>query len=317
MASASVLSVLFPQFLGIILNWGLFGALTVQVLYGVFILDTVQSVFFTHIVYYMLVGHWGDLNVMIHRPWSGLTLPILNGILAATVQIFYAWRIWVLTKKSRLGWTLGTIIVVVALIQSIAAIVVDVRFSTEHDVSSRWLPKIFATCVVWLGGSLLCDVIITASMFYVLSTARAKDNFYRTNTLLTRLIYMTIQTGLLTSFIASAELVLLVAWRDKEFHEAPYSNALLVTLNARSMHHRGSDELSSGTLRSTTDFVATPSLSTLAPIKFRRPNGRELELQHMDIGTSRRGTTSSSQNSEGNVKPPYWGVQVSEEVIVQ
>ncbi|KAF9012269.1 hypothetical protein BDZ89DRAFT_479666 [Hymenopellis radicata] len=185
--------------------------------YGVFILDTVQTAFFTQIAYYMLVGNWGDLNVMVHRPWTGLTLPIFNGILAATVQIFYAWRIWVLTKKSRLGWALGTIIVVVALIQSIAAIVVGVQFTTSLD-AAQWLPKIFATCVVWLGGSLLCDVIITASMFYV--------------------------TGLLTSFIAGAELVLLVAWRDKEFDEAPayvlgkmYSNALLVTLNARSTHH--------------------------------------------------------------------------------
>ncbi len=53
-------------------------------------------------------------------------------------------------------------------------------------------------------------------------------------------------------------------------------------------------------------------------MRFRRPTGRELELQRIDIRSAdSRGAASSSNNPEGTGKPPYWGVQVSEEVIVQ
>ncbi|KAF9026931.1 hypothetical protein BDZ89DRAFT_826923 [Hymenopellis radicata] len=229
------------------------------------------------------------MDVLIHRPWSTVSMPIMNGILSGTVQLFFGWRIWIFAEKSRLGTMLAAVIVATALAQSIAGVVSGLRFTIAND--SAFLAEVFTGCVVWIGGALLCDLIITLSMFYLLFSARAKTNFNRTNTLLTRLIFLSVQTGLLTSVVAAIELVLLVAWRDYEFHEIPgfvlakmYSNALLANLNARATHRRSRtiDIFSVGTLRTFPDFQGT-AVSTL---RFNNHSVPDMDLRSIDIAAA-------------------------------
>jgi hypothetical protein len=51
-----------------------------NIVYVVFALDILQTVFATHCAWGMLVHGWGDPNILIHPPWSSFTFPIMTGI---------------------------------------------------------------------------------------------------------------------------------------------------------------------------------------------------------------------------------------------
>ncbi|KAL1713052.1 hypothetical protein EV715DRAFT_296468 [Schizophyllum commune] len=269
MAAPELLAVLVPQFIGIIFNYLLFGVFIVQLylyvtfsiqdplpiklfVYTIAILDTVQTGFLTDLSYGLLVTRWGDVEGLAHRPWTALTLLVVNGLVAAMIQIFFSWRIWVLSGKKLWSYLLSGFIVIVALIQCLAAIISGARSAVISKTVSpiETVIAIFPGCVVWLAGSLLCDLIITVSMFLLLTRSRRGTPFRRTEDLLTRMINLTLETGLATTIVAALELSLLVARPYEEFHEAPgyalgklYSNALLATLNARHLRH-ASEEVS-------------------------------------------------------------------------
>lgn len=273
MAPPELLSVLVPQFLGIIFNYLLFGVFIVQLylyvtysgkdplpikllVYTIAGLDTLQTGFLTDLSYGILVARWGDLEGLAHRPWTALTLLVVNGIVSGMIQIFFAWRIWILAGRSTRSYALGGFIVLLALVQCLSAIISGARISTVSRTKSPidTVVAIFPGCVVWLSGSLLCDIVITVSMFLLLTRTRRQTSFRRTETLLTKLITLSVETGLATTIVAALELALLVAHPLEEYHEAPayalgklYSNALLATLNAR---HFRQDETDSMTLSS-------------------------------------------------------------------
>ncbi|KAL1691034.1 hypothetical protein GGG16DRAFT_113543 [Schizophyllum commune] len=260
MAAPELLAVLVPQFIGIIFNYLLFGVFIVQLylyvtfsiqdplpiklfVYTIAILDTVQTGFLTDLSYGLLVTRWGDVEGLAHRPWTALTLPQCS---SSMDWIFFSWRIWVLSGKKLWSYLLSGFIVIVALIQCLAAIISGARSAVISKTVSpiETVIAIFPGCVVWLAGSLLCDLIITVSMFLLLTRSRRGTPFRRTEDLLTRMINLTLETGLATTIVAALELSLLVARPYEEFHEAPgyalgklYSNALLATLNARHLRH--------------------------------------------------------------------------------
>ncbi|EEB88665.1 hypothetical protein MPER_13371, partial [Moniliophthora perniciosa FA553] len=94
------------------LDWMLMGTLVVQVysyyqrfakdrivIRGlVFVLDIAQTVFATDNAWFFMVRHWGEVEKFRIIPWSSEMIPFLGSVVAAIVQIFYAWRIWLLSK---------------------------------------------------------------------------------------------------------------------------------------------------------------------------------------------------------------------------
>jgi len=160
---------------------------------------------------------------------------MLSGIISATVQIFFAYRVW------KLGRVLivSIAIILIALMQSIAAITGATQFLIIHLDNSK-LSSIFAAFAVWLAGSLICDVIIAVSMVYFLTRARTKSGFRSTDALITRLINNSVQSGGVTAVCAGVELILFLRFKDNTLHDVPflmlgklYTNTLLATLNAR------------------------------------------------------------------------------------
>jgi hypothetical protein len=84
---------------------------------------------------------------------------------------------------------------------------------------------------VWLGGTALCDIVITVSMTYYLWRVKigARDSY----NVIIRLISMTVETGFLCAITATIELVMFVAFPHNNAHVAPglalsklYSNSL-------------------------------------------------------------------------------------------
>ncbi|KAJ7252049.1 hypothetical protein C8J57DRAFT_1520379 [Mycena rebaudengoi] len=225
-----------PLLIGLILDWMLQGTLIVQlylyynanrkdsvflkaVVYGIFLLDTIQTVFATAETWDMLVLNWGNPDIVVHPFWA----------VALCVQSFFAWRVYSL-KPNR--YVLG-----VSIMQCIASIVESAQFVADPTDLARIFPKHY----MWLSGTLVADVLITASMVGVLwGVKRKTSHFESTDKMIMRLIVLSIEVGALTTIVAAAELAISNLYPQYFLYEVPAfilgklsNNSLLVSLNAR------------------------------------------------------------------------------------
>jgi len=238
-----------PQLLGLFFNWGLLGSLCNQVyiyslcfprdskyvkllVYSLFLAEIAQTCMATSDAFNWLVYGWGRPDQLGNYQLSWLDVPILTGIISATVQVSFAWRIWVLSRS----WILGGIIVMISLVQGSAAIATGIQIRLLPGFAE--LPSLFPTVSVWLGGSALVDILIAVSMTYLLS--RSRNGFHETNYLLARLVRLTVETGTVTATVATVDLLLFNLFKDNNLHICPattlaklYTNSLMVVFNNR------------------------------------------------------------------------------------
>ncbi|KAJ7743767.1 hypothetical protein B0H16DRAFT_1560547 [Mycena metata] len=249
----NVATVVGPVFIGNILNWMFMGTLVMQhtyyqnfptdrigvriLVYGLFLVDVAQTVILTHHGWFFIVDAWGRENLFDVVPWSSTMIPILCGFVAATVQIFYAWRIWMLTT-SRIMHSVAVLIVLVALTQGLAAMITG--FVSLKTPTQQNLIRLHPEFSIWLGGSFACDIMITVSMTYVLAAAKARTFWASSETMITRLINQIVQTGAATAICAAVDLALFIGVAHTNFHFVPayilgkfYTNSLMLTLNLR------------------------------------------------------------------------------------
>ncbi|KAJ7480010.1 hypothetical protein B0H11DRAFT_2233578 [Mycena galericulata] len=272
-----------PLFVGLILDWMLQGTLIIQlylyyianrkdpillqvVVYGVFVLDTIQTVFATAETWDMLVVNWGNTNIVAHPFWAGGVLPMLSGLISFCVQSFFAWRIYTL-KRTPLVLCVSTAIVSVSCVQVIAAIIESAQFVLNTTNLARIYPKHY----VWLSGTLVADVMITASLVGVLWGVKGSTHFESTDRMIMRLIVLTIEVGALTTIVAGAELAISKLFPEYFLYEVPAfilgklaNNSLLVSLNARG-HVRGNSDTTFGR-DSTSAMVFNSTMRARGPI---------------------------------------------------
>jgi len=135
---------------------------------------------------------------------------------------------------------------------------------TPHFVDFRDFKSVV---IIWLASSAITDLIITTFLVWYLQTH--KSGFKKSNLIINRIIRLTVQTGLITSFIATLDLVFFLA-SPSGLHlmfNFPlcklYSNSLMSSLNARhgwrfESHGESSSEASSGNL----EMVSSSNLPT-------------------------------------------------------
>ncbi|KAJ7777790.1 hypothetical protein B0H14DRAFT_3164354, partial [Mycena olivaceomarginata] len=83
--------------------------------YSVFFLDLLQTGFATHYAWYVLAGGWGNPLALLSTPWTLLaTIAPLTALVAFLVQLFYSWRIWVISHGQKRFIPILTIIVLTA-----------------------------------------------------------------------------------------------------------------------------------------------------------------------------------------------------------
>ncbi|KAJ7143313.1 hypothetical protein C8R43DRAFT_1237975 [Mycena crocata] len=246
-----------PILAGTQANWLLLGTLTLQVykfhicfpresiwvkalVYTLYILELAQTGITSHFAYSILVAGWGDPTSFAHLAWSSLATPIFTGITSFVVQVFFARRIYILKGDNIIYRVVAGVIVLLALMQSLAGIISDAQFAVLTDVSK--LPGLIVGVKVWLIGAAVCDTFITATMVVILTQYKLKSPWKKTDSIITRLIYNTVETGAITTVVAIADVVLFILFPTNNLHQTPafmlgklYSNVLLVTLNARAI----------------------------------------------------------------------------------
>ncbi|TBU38210.1 hypothetical protein BD309DRAFT_1058471, partial [Dichomitus squalens] len=237
------------QILGDFLNWGLLGALTVQVyLYHItFSKDSVGLRVFVYVTYALelaqtiltmaestfdkFVYKFGDVGnaVQLHITW--LTVPVMCGIVAAAVQIFYARRIWVLSRSN----FLAAVVIILALMQGSTGVATGVVVGT-----AIW---------IWLAGSAAVDVIIAISMTILL--LRTKSGIRHSDSMVNALVRLVIESGVLTATIAIVTIVLYAALPGTSYYTCPsavlaklYANTMITSLNNRAYIPRSTNYIS-------------------------------------------------------------------------
>ncbi|KAG2341896.1 hypothetical protein BDR05DRAFT_935901 [Suillus weaverae] len=244
-----------PLILGYQFNWGLYGVLATQlytyhqagfrdnrlikfVAYGLFVIETLQLVMATSDSFHTLALGWGNILDLSNVWFSWFDLPFLTGLTSATIQCFYAWRLYILSKSHVLTITIAAI----AVVQGSAAMAEGIQIFISQNVPGTQ-EDTFKTTAVWLGGTALCDIIICCAMFYFLSNSRT--GFRATDSMLNKLIRITIETGMVTAMIAIVELTLFLTFKHNFYHVVPafilsklYSNSFLVLLNSRKSSQR-------------------------------------------------------------------------------
>ncbi|KAJ7779959.1 hypothetical protein B0H16DRAFT_1711189 [Mycena metata] len=237
-------------------DWALFATLTVQLyLYyqafptdRIFIKGLVYSVYCISLIQVTLVtidafntfGYsFGDPSALTTTQFGWLVAPVFGGIVACIVQSFYAFRLYKLSG-SRI---VPSILVFVALGMGVTGIFDGVSgrkfFRSNLAKLGGTLPTGPATAgVLFLVGTASIDIIIAGCMTYYLT--KSDTGFRRTHALITKLIRLSIETGILTALVAVLILALFFGIPGKPYYTAPgkfistvYANTMFAVLNSR------------------------------------------------------------------------------------
>ncbi len=106
-------------------------------MYTVFLIEAVQTALTGADVYYWFASGYGDLNHLATPFLSAIDVPIMESIVSAMVQFFYAYRVWILSYKN---WWLCTLICLVGPLQAFLnhshQVTSSSQFSTVNAVSA-------------------------------------------------------------------------------------------------------------------------------------------------------------------------------------
>ncbi|KAF9460010.1 hypothetical protein BDZ94DRAFT_1311874 [Collybia nuda] len=319
-----------PLLLGYILNWGLYGSLCVQVyyyylafpkdrlvlkglVYGLCLMETAQSILIAHDLFKIFAFGYGNVAELIDPQLTWVIAPIMTGIGNFTVQAYFAHRIHIISGSK----IPGIIILMLALMQSISAVVCGVQVQLANDFTAIQ-DEAPTTTTIWLVGSAVCDIIIALFMIYFLS--RRATGFSDTQAMITKIMRLTVETGSLTATVAIIDVVLFIAFKSRNYHVAPalilgklYSNTLVTSLNSRlvivgSRNSTSTDEINSyrsrGTIIDSAQRMRFPGVAS----RLRKGDTSvtvniERQVWNNDIPMDRLdGHDSSAESTRGKVR---------------
>lgn len=249
---------------GLALNWGLLGMLTLQVytyylafphdrlqaklqVYIVFAFELFQSSLVAHDVVIALVpsglGHFrasfanqvaGDLKTSLdslHTYW--FSIPLAGGIIGGVGQLFFAYRIWMISNEK--GPPIA--ICFLSIISICSALAASAFFFGAKQLSFLFnVDNSFASITAWNVIGAICDISIALSMPYFLM--RHGTGLQSTHILIVRLVRLLIETGGLTAIVAILHACLFVT--KSESFVVPglcmskiYATTMLVIFNNR------------------------------------------------------------------------------------
>ncbi|KAF8916416.1 hypothetical protein CPB85DRAFT_283467 [Mucidula mucida] len=241
-----------PHILGMFLSWFLLGIINVQVyifylnqphhnnplreikwfVYGLFLLEWAQTIMMTHDAFHWYVINWGNSATLNDISLIWLNVPLLGSVISCAVQIFFAWQIRQLSKSN---WMSG-VIVLIALAHASTGIVSGIKVRVLGSLSKLGTTTGLVTFTHV--GEAATDVIIAGAMTFFLF--RMKSGFRRTDTQITKIIRLFLETGFLTSTVAILDVIFFFLFPPNTLHMVPslmlpklYTNALLAVLNSR------------------------------------------------------------------------------------
>ncbi|ESK96712.1 hypothetical protein Moror_6729 [Moniliophthora roreri MCA 2997] len=262
-----------PMFVGFLFNMFLFGIVTLQVynylvtfsndrlwlkifVVSLYVANILNTVFIAVYLYNSLIANFGDVQNLFVANWVFATDPVLTGIIAAMAQLFFAWRVRIVTSSNWLG-----LLVVACTLVGLAGAVASMAGVLHHPRFIEF--RIFkASVLVWLMGGCVADIAIALILVEYLwvgtnclelcitllkldTQRKHKTGFHSSDQLVDRIIRMTVQTGLTTSVCAIVDLVFFLV-NPTGLHlifnfplAKLYTVSLMSSLNSRAVISKG------------------------------------------------------------------------------
>jgi hypothetical protein len=196
-----------------------------------YLADLMHSIFMVTYMYNDLITHFGDVLHLLTSNWVFATDPALTGIIGGSVQLFFAWRVKVLTGNI---W-LVSVIAACAIGNCLCAIGASIAGSIITNFLE--FQKFKAVVTTWLVCAAVADVIITFSLVWHLR--KHKRGFAATDDVIDRIIRLTVQTGMITAIWAVVNLIIYLI-DTTALHllfnitlSKLYTNSLMSSLNSR------------------------------------------------------------------------------------
>ncbi|KAI9435796.1 hypothetical protein H4582DRAFT_621979 [Lactarius indigo] len=197
-----------PMMFGVLWNWTLYGVLVAQtyvysynfpgdrtslklLVYSVFLVETVQTALTGTDLYYWFVSGFGDMGHLDRAHLFEFDVPVIGSIVSLTVQLFFVYRIWVLSERS--SWSLCLIICLCSMVAAVAGFYRGVHAYLDRVVSVPLL--------IWMSGNALADILVACSILFYLGRRRKERDGHFSDHVLSRIIRLTIETNVLTSTV--------------------------------------------------------------------------------------------------------------------
>lgn len=221
---ALILPLLSSLLMGYFFTWGLQGILVVQVynyymsfpndrwhwkflIYFLFVVELAQTILATTDAYTVYAEGFGQFEALdnLHLLW--LTLPVMSGLVGFVCHSTFAYRIYILSGL----WQVGMFIFVLAAFAVASALTFSAKLFKAGTLSQLvHVDHIYLFCGLWNGSAALCDVAIAGCMtFFLLRSPRFKNTHF----LITKIIRLTIETGIFTATASISSAVLFVGFR--------------------------------------------------------------------------------------------------------
>ncbi|KAF4596683.1 hypothetical protein EYR40_007628 [Pleurotus pulmonarius] len=205
----------------------------IKIMVGVlFVIDTIHTAVGIYMAWDMCVTNYGNPASLLLVSWAIPFTACATSVVAIISQFLLGHRAFLLTKSYILAAAIG----VLSILGFIFGMIAGIKSGIAGEVSKFGPLKPYVIC--WLGFQTAADLLITASLSFVLS--QSKTGFRRTDTIINRLIRGAVQTGLFVAIFALADLFSFVLHGDTNFYAMfaypigrIYTNTLLDTLNAR------------------------------------------------------------------------------------
>ncbi|KAK0495095.1 hypothetical protein EDD18DRAFT_1355094 [Armillaria luteobubalina] len=198
---------------------------------------------------------FGDIDALTDVHFNWLIVPIMSVAAACVGQVFYAYRIFILSK-SRI---IPIFVICVSLMSSVAAIITGIFSFQAGNITKFNDRKMSIAIGIWCGGSALCDVVAICMSYYLMHSNTA---FRHTQIIVAKLIRLVIETGSATAVVALLSLTLFFAFPGETFYATPafiipklYANSVYMVLNSRIRIMNGRDAHTSSTDIETTTIM--------------------------------------------------------------
>jgi len=204
-------------FIGLILNVLLFGINVTQTYFYyihskrdqlwikiwvvvIFVADFIQPLFCSIYLYRTLIVHFGDEATSSTANNMFAVVPTMTSLTASLVQIFFAWRIRILTNN----WYYVAFVIAAAVSGGACSIVIAfVGLSHSRFVDFGAFKVVV---IINFVSEMLADIMITSILVSFLHTH--KSGFRQSDKMVDRIIRVTMQTGLLTLIFAILNMLL-------------------------------------------------------------------------------------------------------------
>ncbi|KAJ3935872.1 MAG: hypothetical protein NXY57DRAFT_988132 [Lentinula lateritia] len=288
-----------PMLIGVYFNMILFGVLLNQMHFYfqnykadalwikclvayLFVVETANTVFDMVIMYQPLITEYGTEKAVANFPTLFMTEPIVVVLVSMPIQCFFAWRISKITKS----YIIPGFIVVLALTSATGGFITGIKVAILKLFIKK--PELHWSALLWFLPSCVADIIITITL--VRSLSKRKTGFGATNTMIDKLIKMTVQTGMITAICAIGDVACFMALPHTAINftwdlalAKLYTNCLMSTLNARSALVNRSQTSTSGMFINVVDSASqkdTRRQTSSTMVKFAN------NLHGLESGTS-------------------------------